>query len=193
MSRLEAALAAIDDLHAADPERIVAADGTSVPAELDYARRMSAALARVFDGPSEALELAVRAQHLQRWRLPRTDHPATRAGYHAWRTAQAKAHATLAVETLRPLGYDEETLGRVASLIQKKRRAADPEAQALEDAACLVFLETQLAAFAAGRDRAQVIDILQKTWTKMSPRGHAAALALPLDGPARALVEEALA
>lgn len=192
MSRLEAAIAAIDALHADDPER-VEVDGEVVPAELDYARRMSAALDRVIEAPTEALRLAVRAQHLQRWRIRRGDYPMTKPGYHAWRTAQSRAHAALAVETLRAHGFDEQTLERVSSLVQKKRRATDPEAQALEDAACLVFLETQLEAFAAGRDRAHVIDVLQKTWAKMSFRGQAAAMALPLAPDARALVEEALA
>lgn len=191
MSRLEASIAALDALHAEDPAT-VELDGEVVAAELDYARRMSAALRRVIDAPSEALELAVRAQHLQRWRLPRDEFPKTRPGYHAWRTAQAKAHAALAVETLRPLGWDEATLERVASLVRKQKRAIDPEAQALEDAACLVFLETQLAAFADGRDEAQVVDILRKTWKKMGPRGRDAALALELPGDARALVERAL-
>ncbi len=191
MSRLEAALAAIDALHAEDPVA-VDVDGAPVPAELDHARRMSAALERVCDAPSELLRLAVRAQHLQRWRIARAEYPMTRAGYLAWRAAQAKAHAELAVQTVRALGYDDEELARLSALVQKKRRATDPDAQALEDAACLVFLDAQLAEFARGRDAAQVVDILQKTWTKMSPRGRAAALALPLAPTARALVERAL-
>lgn len=191
MSRLEAALAAIDALHAEDPDTVVA-DGAPVPAELDYARRMSAALARVCDAPSEILRLAARAQHLQRWRIARAAFPGTRAGYLAWRAAQAKAHAALAVETVRALGYDAEELARLSALVQKQRRAADPEAQAVEDAACLVFLETQLVEFARGRDADQVVGIVQKTWAKMSPRGRAAALALPLAPAARALVERAL-
>ncbi|MBX3275714.1 MAG: DUF4202 domain-containing protein [Sandaracinaceae bacterium] len=191
MSRLEAALAALDAIHAEDPER-VEVEGARVPAELDYARRMSAAIERVIDAPSDALRLAARAQHLARWRLARADYPATRAGYLAWRSAQGKAHAALAVATLRPLGVDEATLERVASLVQKKGRARDPEAQALEDAACLVFLDTGLAAFARGKDEGKVIDIVQKTWAKMSERGRAEALALSLAPEARAIVERAL-
>jgi hypothetical protein len=80
MDRLARALAAIDRLHAEDPAR----EGGE-PAELVYARRMSAALARLVEAPSEELQLAVRAQHLQRWTLPRDAHPAGKAGYHAWR------------------------------------------------------------------------------------------------------------
>ncbi|MCB9597927.1 MAG: DUF4202 domain-containing protein [Sandaracinaceae bacterium] len=192
MSSLEAALSAIDALHAEDPDT-VEVDGVVVAAELDYARRMTDALERVIDAPSDALRIAVRAQHLQRWRLARAAFPSTRPGYHAWRTAQGKAHAELAVETLRPLGFDEALLDRVASLVRKRGRATDPEAQALEDAACVVFLETRLEAFAAERDDDQVIEVLQKTWAKMGPRGREAALAIELSASARALVERALA
>jgi len=191
MERLESALAAIDAIHAQDPKSVEVA-GENVPEELDYARRMSAALAEVTDAPGELLQIAARAQHLRRWQIPRSEYPMTRPGYHAWRTAQGKAHAALAKETLRPLGYDEETLDRVASLVRKLDRANDEDAQAVEDAACLVFLASQLASFAEGRDEAQTIDVLQKTWKKMSERGRQAALALELDEGARALVDKAL-
>lgn len=153
---------------------------------------MSAALADVHDVPSEALRLAVRAQHLQRWKIPRDDYPRTTPGYHAWRNDQKNAHAELACETLRRVGYDGATLARVASLVRKRNLGRDPEAQALEDAACVVFLETQLTAFAAGRDEEELIRILQKTWSKMSERGRARALAAPLGERARALLERAL-
>lgn len=191
MSRLEQALAALDALHAVDPRK-VEVDGAPVPAELDYARRMSAALEEVFDSPSDVLRLAVRAQHLQRWRLPRTDYPMTKVGYHAWRRAQKEAHAILAIDTLRPLGFDESTLTRLGALIRKKNRATDPETQALEDAACLVFLDRELKAFAEGRDEDHLVDILRKTWAKMSERGRTAALTRSFDAPTTALIERAL-
>lgn len=185
-------MTAIDALHAGDPERAVV-DGESVPAELLYARRMSAALEQRCPDASDALRLAARAQHLCRFRTPRSHYPEGRAGYLRWRTEQAKAHAALAAETLREAGYDDADIARVESLIRKKRLAADPEAQALEDTACLVFLESYLPDFARGRERAQVVDILQKTWRKMSERGRELALGLELMAEARALVEEALA
>jgi hypothetical protein len=40
-------------------------------------------------------------------------------------------------------------------------------------------------------DEDKAVDILQKTWGKMSARGHAAALALPLGDAAKALVGRA--
>lgn len=184
--KLEAALARIDALHADDPEIV---DGR--PAELVYAERMSAALAAIEPAPSEALSIAVRAQHLCRWRTPRASYPEGRAGYLRWRAAQAKEHAALAAEVLREVGYDDATIDRVGALIRKKD-LRDPEAQALEDAACLVFLEHHFDAFAVGRDESQLIEILQKTWRKMSERGHRAALALALSDRAKALVARAL-
>lgn len=190
-------MAALDALHAEDPAK-VELDGDSVAEELLYARRMSDALARLVSAPSEALELAVRAQHLCRWRLPRASYPEGRAGYHAWRRESARQHAALAASTLSEAGYDPPTITRVMDLIEKKDRARDPEAQALEDAACLVFLEHHLDAFAAsqraeGKDEAQLAEIVKKTWRKMSPRARELALELPLSARTRATVERALA
>lgn len=191
MTPFEAAMSAIDALHADDPA-IETVEGEAVKKELAYARRMSAALERLMPDASDALRLAVRAQHLQRWRIPRADYPDGKAGYHAWRTEEKRMHAVLAADALRGAGIDGPTIERVAELVLKKRLATDPEAQALEDAACLVFLEHELTAFARDRDHAQVVDILRKTWNKMSESGRALALALDLPPASRALIAEAL-
>lgn len=190
--RLQRAIEALDALHAQDPVK-VEIGGRTIADELLYAERMTEALAKLDPAPSEALAIAVRAQHLCRWRLPRDRYPEGKAGYHAWRREAARQHAELAASTLREAGYDEATIARVTSLIEKKNRARDPEAQALEDAACLVFLEHHLEPFAAGRDDAQMVEILQKTWRKMSSQARALALGLPLTGRSRALVAKALA
>ena len=79
------------------------------------------------------------------------------------------------------------------SLVKKERIKHDPEAQALEDVTCLVFLEYEFALFAAKHPDDKVIDILRKTWPKMSAQGHAAALALKLPAPLQELVVKALA
>lgn len=186
------AIAALDALHAEDPAK-VQVGGQLVPDELAYARRMTDALARLEPAPSEALAIAARAQHLCRWRLPRTSYPAGRAGYHAWRRDAARQHAERAASTLREVGYDEPTIARVACLIETKGRARDAEAQTLEDAACLVFLEHSFDAFARGKDDAQLVEIVQKTWRKMSEPARALALGLPLSERARTIVAKALA
>lgn len=191
MTLLDAALDALDALHRRDPNT-VEVDGATVPAELDYARRMTASLRSSVPAPSLALELAVRAQHLERWTLPRADYPAGRVGYHAWRTEQKRRHAARAAEVLAEVGIETATIERVRALVMKKNLARDPEAQALEDTACLVFLEAQLAAFAQHTDPDKLTRILQKTWRKMSPAAQERALSLPLDDASRAIVVDAL-
>lgn len=186
--KFERAVAGIDAAHVEDPAR--AADGRA--RELVYAERMSARLAAFAPQASEALRLAARAQHIRRWAIRRADYPAGPAGYRQWRTEEAAAHARTAAQILSSAGYDEATIARVQSLLRKERLKADPEAQLLEDVICLVFLEHEFADFAAKHEEAKVVDILRKTWRKMSPGGQQAALSLPLPPARRALVERAL-
>ena len=162
------------------------------PEEVEYGRRMSAWLDRLVPEASEPLRIAVRAQHVRRWEIPRDSYPRTRAGYLAWRTSLHKFHAETAGRILGEAGFDEPTVARVGALLRKERLRTDAEAQALEDCACLVFLEHHLADFAPSHDAEKVVGIIRKTWKKMSDPARAAALALDLPPPARALVERAL-
>jgi hypothetical protein len=116
-----------------------------------------------------------------------------RAGYHRWRTDLAKRHADQAATILGGVGYDDPTIGRVQSLLRKKDLASDPEAQTLEDVACLVFLEHYYATFIAEKDDDKVVRILQKTWAKMSDDGRRAAGQISLEGRPKALLARALA
>ena len=186
------AVARIEEAQAQDPHRTLI-DGVESPDELLYARRMTAWLERLEPRASEALRLAVRCQHLRRWMIPRADYPMTRAGYHDWRSTLARFHAEQAGQILRDVGYDDVTVARVQSLVRKEGLKTDPEAQALEDAACLVFLENEFADFAAKHDEAKVVNIVARTWRKMSERGRAEALKLELPPGARGLIEKALA
>nr|WP_205520938.1 DUF4202 domain-containing protein [Propylenella binzhouense] len=167
----------IDAANSADPNRI-AVDGDLLPAELVYGLRMSARLAALRPGASEHLRIAARAQHLERWTLPRASYPMDRPGYLRWRNEQKRRHAARISELMTEAGYDPADCARVAGLVQKRDLRSDPEAQTLEDVACLVFIEHYLAGFAAGRDPAHLADIVAKTWRKMSEEGHAAALPL---------------
>lgn len=191
-ARFRDAIERIDAAHAEDPSRELV-DGEEQPAELVYARRMTSWLERIEPDASEELRLAARCQHLRRWTIPRDDYPRDRRGYLAWRNAAKRRHAELAGEILGEAGYGPEEIERVQDLVLKRRFKADPEAQTLEDVVCVVFLESYFADFAPQYDEAKVIDILRKSWAKMSPRGHEAALALELPDEARKLVETALA
>lgn len=190
--RFARAMAAIDAANAADPN-VVEAGGRKVAKEVLYAEQMTRWLGRLAPGASEALRLAVRAQHIRRWEIPRDDYPRDRVGYLKWRTDLKHFHARLAGGILEEAGYDAETIGRVQALLKKERLKQDPEAQTLEDAACLVFLENYFADFAKEHDEDKIVSILRKTWKKMSPAAREMALALEMPESAHALVEKALA
>lgn len=194
MDRLTAAFAAIDRENADDPST-TAVDGVERPAALVYGERMSAMLDVYEPGASEALRIACRAQHLRRFDLPRSAYPMDKPGYFAWRNAQKAAHAELCGRLMAPLGYGVEEIARVQSLIRKERLKRDPEAQTLEDVACLVFLVHEFAGFADRYDDGKLVEIVAKTWPKMSERGHEAALAAAPALPPRLLgvVQKALA
>jgi hypothetical protein len=190
-ARFDRAVAAIDAAHAEDPAR-ERVDGVEVAAELAYARRMTAWLERLAPDAPEALRLAVRCQHLRRWTLPREDYPMDRAGYRRWRARQSSMHAGAAARILQDAGYDAATIERVRTLVRKEGLTSDPEVQVLEDAACLVFLETGLDDLARRMEEEKLAGVLRKTWAKMSPAGRESALGLALDPALRALVERAL-
>lgn len=192
-TRLDETYAAIDAANSHDPKR-VEADGARLPANLVYGRRMSAELARFAPDASEALRIAARGQHIERWTIPRGTYPMDRPGYHRWRNALRDHHAARLAEIMRPLGYDEASIARVGAIVRKERLHDDPEVQTLEDVVCIVFLKYELAGFLAtyGGDEAKRADILAKTWRKMSSAGHAAALALPPPPGVVALLERGL-
>lgn len=180
--KLSEAIARFDAANTEDPNQEMI-DGRERPKELLYAERMSAWLDRLAPDASDVVRLAVRAQHIRRWSIPRDSYPMDRAGYRKWRIDLGKFHAETAGEILRDVGHDEETVTRVQSLLRKERLKADPEVQLLEDVACLVFLSHYFADFATKHDDAKLVEIVRKTWRKMSTRGQAAArgLALPAD------------
>lgn len=185
-------LAAIDALHAEDPRSTTLTDGTSMPQELAYAQRMSDWLDRVHDAPDEVLRLAVRAQHLQRWLVPREEYPEGRVGYLTWRRDQGKRAGDTSARLMRDAGYADEDATRAATIIGKKGLGRDPDVQALEDCACLVFLENYFADFSRKIEHDHMVRIVQMTWRKMSPRAHELALTLPMSDASSALVKEAL-
>lgn len=191
-ARLETCLALIDKANEADPNKVTV-DGEARPVERLYGERMSARLDTFLPTASELLRIACRAQHLERWTLPRKDYPMDRAGYHRWRNEQKRRHAARLKTLMEEAGYAAGEAERAAALVRKENLRTDPEVQALEDVACLVFLEHYAEDFAAGRDADQLVGIVRKTWAKMSPAGRAAALELALPEAVSDLVATALA
>jgi hypothetical protein len=191
IDRFEEAIRRFDAVNALDPRRDVVG-GVERPRELVYAERMSDVLERFEPGASESLRLAARAQHIQRWAIPRTQFPEGRTGYKRWRTRLMEHHAELTSGILSELGYEARVIDRVARLLRKQGLRRDDEVQTLEDVICLVFLEHYFDEFARGHEGEKLVDILRKTWAKMSDRGQKAALALPLSLRAKELVGRAL-
>lgn len=189
--RYEAAVAAIDAANADDPTRI-AVRGVEQPLAQVHGVLAAEWVADLHPDADETWLLAARAHHLKRWELPRSSYETGRAGYLKWKRDQRRRHADDAGALLGALGYDATTIERVQALVRRDHLATDPGSQAIEDAACLAFVETQLADVATKLDRTHLIDVLRKTAKKMSPEGAAAISRIPLGDAERALLAEAL-
>jgi hypothetical protein len=190
--QLQQAFAAFDAANREDPNTEVV-DGQAQPKELVYAQRMSQQLNEFCADASPVVQLAARAQHICRWKIPRTDYPMDRPGYHRWRTELGKFHADTAAAILAKQGVDPELIERVKTLLQKRKLKQDPEVQLLEDVVCLVFIRHYLADFARKHDEEKLLDIIRKTWKKMSPKGQEAALSLALPEDLMTLITRAVA
>lgn len=181
----------VDAAHAADPQR--APDGRA--AEWVYADRIENWVERLVPNATPLLRLAARCQHLERWTVPRASFPLDKTGYHAWRRSLYVKQSERARALLREAGVSEEEAAEVATWVAKSGLKTNPGTQALEDAACLVFLENEIGAFAAQHadyPREKFVDILRKTWRKMSPRAQELALGLSLPEAIAGLVRDAL-
>ena len=196
-SLFDRAIALIDAANAEDPRQDLDADGKSVPRELLYGQRMSAMLARYAPESDAAVKLAVRAQHIQRWKTPRENYPMTRDGYLQWRTGLYKFHAETAGHLAKEAGYDDTTVERIKQAVGKRGLKVNADTQMLEDVTDLCFIENYMVEFAgkhAEYSEEKWLDILRKTWKKMSERAHTFALSgqLKLPEPLVPLITKAV-
>jgi len=194
--RLDDALAAIDAANAEDPTVIVVR-GEATPLALAQGRLAMEWAQRLASSPDEALLLAARAHHLRRWELPRESYPQGRAAYLRWRKDQKSRHARDVEVILREVGYDTDVVARVQALIRRDglgtaKLSSGNDAQVVEDAACLVFIETQLASMAQRIDRDRLLEVIRKTARKMSAFGLDALEQLSLGEFERGLIADAL-
>ncbi len=190
--RFQRAIALFDAANAEDPKLD---DGQ--PKELLYGQRMTEMIERFAPGSPEAAQLAVRAQHIQRWTVPRSNYPMDKAGYLQWRTGLYKFHAETAGRLMQEAGYDAATIERVQAAVGKRNIKTNPDTQMLEDVAGLVFIEHYMLAFAgqhAEYSEEKWLDIVRKTWRKMSDNAHAFALSgkLKLPDPLVPLITKAV-
>jgi hypothetical protein len=168
--RFNKAIALFDAANAQDPNQ-----DEGQPKELLYARRMTGMIGRFAPGAGEVAQLAVRAQHIMRWTVPRSTYPLGKPGYFAWRTGLYRFHAETAGELMSQAGYDEAMIGQVKAAISKQDIKTNPDTQMLEDVSCLVFIEYYMLGFAgqhAEYSEEKWLGVIRKTWKKMSDAAH---------------------
>lgn len=192
-TRFDQAIALFDAANAEDPNQ-----DQGQPKELLYAQRMTEMIGRYAPDASEVAQLAVRAQHIRRWTVPRSNYPMTKEGYHAWRSGLYKFHAETAGELMRQAGYDDAMIEQVKAAVGKRGLKTNPDTQMMEDVTDLVFIEHYMLAFAgqhADYTEEKWLDIIRKTWKKMSPRAHAFATSggITLPEPLVPLILKAIA
>ncbi|PKO43355.1 MAG: DUF4202 domain-containing protein [Betaproteobacteria bacterium HGW-Betaproteobacteria-4] len=146
------------------------------PKELLYAQRMTEMLGRFAPEAGEVAQLAVRAQHIRRWTVPRSTYPLGKPGYFAWRTGLYKFHAETAGELMAEAGYEAAMVEAVMAAVGKQGIKTNHDTQLVEDVSCLVFIEHYMLGFAgqqADYTEEKWLGIIRKTWKKMSPAAHA--------------------
>jgi len=190
-TKFEKAVKLIDERNSEDIHKEYF-QGVEFPKEFLYSKRMTEKLLDFKPDASEALQIAARAQHICRWKIAREEYSKNKVGYLKWREALKKMHAEITSEILREIGYDSDFIDRVSFLILKKLIKKDEGTQTLEDVICLVFLEYYFEDFAAKHNDDKVVDIIKKTWRKMSQKGHEAALKITYSKNSLSLIQKAL-
>ena len=177
-SAFEQSMALIDAANNEDPNQETA-DGKGWPKELLYSHRMTDMLERYTPDADDAVKLAIRAQHVQRWKSRRDAYPMDRIGYLQWRKDLYKIQAQTAADLLAQAGYGEDVIDRVKNAVAKKGIKDNPDTQLLEDVTDLVFIEHYMLGFVSRHpdyDEEKWLDIIRKTWKKMSDRAQQFAL-----------------
>lgn len=194
---VEQVLALIDTANSDDPNKEIV-DGKEWPKELLYSQRMSDMLARFAPAADEVAQIAMRAQHITRWKSPREDYTMDRKGYHQWRTGLYQFQADAVGALMEQVGYAAELIERVKMAVGKKALRSNPDTQMLEDIAGLVFIEYYMQPFVDKHpeyDEPKWIDIILKTWKKMSDQAQQFALSgnIKLPEPLIPLIQKAVA
>ena len=178
-SSYEQAIHLIDSANSEDPN-IEQAQGKDWPKELLYSQRMSDMLARYKSDADHVAKIAIHGQHIQRWQSPRSAYPMDKQGYHKWRSDLYTFHADKVANIMLQAGFSEQDVERAKKAVAKVGIKSNPDTQLLEDVVGLVFIEHYMLDFAAKHHEyteQKWIDIIRKTWNKMSADAHEFVLA----------------
>jgi hypothetical protein len=137
-------------------------------------------LARYKPDADLVIKLAIHGQHIQRWQSPRSAYPMNKQGYHKWRSDLYIFHADKVANIMLQAGFNEQDIKRAKDAVAKVRIKSNPDTQLLEDVVGLVFIESYMLDFAAKHPEyteQKWIDIIRKTWKKMSVDAHEFVLA----------------
>jgi hypothetical protein len=165
--------------------------GINHPKELLYSQRMVTTLAQFSPNSSLELQIACRAQHIERWLYPRTAYEAGREGYLAWRKMLYSKHAEITASILLEQGASSESIELVQSIMEDKD-TGNGESQRLEDVACLVFLRYYFEPFIKKQSGEKLYTIVRKTWAKMSNEAHEFALKISFPEDQLAVLKKSL-
>lgn len=190
--RLQKVIQKIDALNSEDPNKEII-DGGTFPRELVYSQRLTEWVLKLDPDASEELKIAAHGQHIQRWKIPRSKYELNRGGYLRWREELKRFHSQQIREIMHEAGYPEVTIQKVSQIILKKNLQNDHNSQTIEDALCLVFLETQFSDVRKQVTEEKMQEIVRKTWCKMSPKAQAIALTLDLNRKDKEFIKKTLA
>ncbi|MBL7004104.1 MAG: DUF4202 domain-containing protein [Gammaproteobacteria bacterium] len=197
MSRYEQTVELIDNANSQDPNIEQDYDGNDIAKELLYGRRMADMIERFAPDADEVQKLSVRAQHIERWKSPRSDYPMNKKGYHLWRTKLYSFHAETLAALMQQTGYGEEEFNRALMAVGKKKLKTNADTQMLENIAALTFIEHYMLKFAEKHpeySEEKWIEIILKTWRKMSDDAQQFALGgkIKLPEPLIPLIQKSL-
>ncbi len=183
----------IDLLNSEDPNKTTIA-GKEWSNEVLYSQRMTEWLFKLNSNPSAALQIAVRANHIMRWKLDRKTYPMDRQGYLQWREDLIAYHISETIKIMKKLSFPTDEMLKLEKIMSKQHIKQDADCQTYEDVICLVFLEHYFASFYSDKqvEEDKMITILRKTWFKMSKTAQAEALKLDMPEQATAIVHKAL-
>lgn len=189
--RLQRVLERIDAYNSGDVHRVWHA-GEEYAHEILFSRQLSRWVLALDPKASIPLIIAARGQHIGRWTIPRSSHPDGRAGYLRWREELKTFHADTVARIMGEEGCDDAAIAATRDIILKRSPKTNSDVQTMEDALCLIFLESQYQPLKERTPDEKMKGILVKTWRKMSPGARRRALGLKFNPENRAFLERVL-